>query len=545
MRWMSRPTYLLVIVLSECGQYLQRFGDEDINLSISIISDSTGSPGYAVKTRIVTFSLNFSVDRDGSYRILHGSSCDGTRLAPGSATSGTLVKNAVVSTSIQLNYDDALVYGFDIVICAYDSAAYKKAALIKNFQTSGLASVLTSTATTFTSAYGGGGGVVDSGVTSEFYLFQGSWTGIAANRGNGAGGPYAANGVSNPYNHGVYLDVNDAYRVKYIVVDRDNNRILIFNRVPTGNTAVPDVVVGQSAFTAGGATSANAGLGSVNAQGFSGPVHASVSSTGVLFVTDYNNHRILGFNRIPTSNLATADFVLGQSSMTTNAANAFGAGDARNLNGPYATHPIGSRLYIVDQNNNRVVVYNSIPSSTGAAANFVIGQMDFTGTASGNADYTMAPNADYLSAPSDLLVYSGRLYVSDSGNHRVLVFNTIPSLSNARPTFVIGHIGTTQVLANQGGAVSANGLNVPKTLVAQNNRLAISDQGNHRVLFYDLPITGHNQAAQQVLGQSGMLTNAAGTTQGTFDQCKGLVFDNGYIWVADRNNHRVQVLAVP
>ncbi len=522
-----------------CGQYLQQFTDEDKDLSIRIQSDTTASPGYSANTRLVTFSLSFTVDRNGSFRILHAADCNGSRIAGGTGTSGTLIKAATNSAAIQLSYDDVVLYGKDIVICAQDTAAYKSAALVKNFAT-GLSAALSAAVSQLNESYGGGGANIDSGAAVAFPVLQANFTSGTANRG----GTVAANGASNPYSHGVYIDPNDNYRFKYIVADRGNHRVLIFNQIPASATAAADVVVGQTSFTASGM---NAGAGAVaNDQGFNEPVHASVSNAGVLYVTDNQNNRVLGFNTIPKTHGATADFVLGQNSMGNNTANAFGAGDSRNLNHPYATHAIAGKLYIADKDNNRVVVFNSLPTTTAAGADFVIGQSNFTGTGTGGADYTFGANTDYMSTPYDVLVYSNRLYVADTGHHRVLVFTTIPTVSNARPAFVIGHTGPTAVLANQGFASpSATSLNFPASMAAQNNKLAIADEVNNRVVFYDLPITGDGQAAQQLLGQTLFTTANSGTTQTTFNLVKGLIFDNGYIWAADGGNNRAKVLQLP
>lgn len=546
MRGISRFYIVLSFVSAGCGQHLGQFNDEDKDIIINLVSDSTAAATYSITTRIVSFSFTFKADRTGSYRVLHGSDCGGNRLAGGSGVSGALLNNTAIAVDIRLSYDDTLLYGKDLVICVEDSAAYKKASLIKNFAT-GLASALSTATGQLNENYGGGGANIDSGFTGVFPLFQANFTSGNANRG----GSVAANGVSNPYSHGAYFDPNDGYRYKYIVVDRGNHRVLIFNTIPTSAAASADVVVGQTTFTASGM---NAGAGAtVNDQGFREPVHASVSNSGALFVTDYQNNRVVVFNTIPTTNGKTADFVIGQNTVGDSTANAFGAGDNRNLNRPYACHAIGGRLYIVDQNNNRVVVFNSIPTSIAPAASFVIGQADFTGTGTGGADYTVGANTDYMSTPYDVLVYSNRLYVSDTGHHRILVFTTIPSASNARPTYVIGHTGPVPVLANQGGAVSANGLNFPGSMAAQNNKLAVADQVNNRVLFFDLPIIGDNQAAQQAIGQGisgncpANCTSSASTTtdQRWFNLVKGLIFDNGYIWAADGGRNRVQVLALP
>jgi hypothetical protein len=145
---------------------------------------------------------------------------------------------------------------------------------------------------------GGGGANINTGTSAEFMLFQTNWTNVAENRNSGTGGPYAGNGVDSPYSHGVYIDPNHGYRLKFFVADRDNHRVLIFNSLPTSNAATADVVVGQTGFTTGFTAAANAG-GAISAQGFDQPQHVSVAANGTMFVTDLMNHRVLIYNSVP------------------------------------------------------------------------------------------------------------------------------------------------------------------------------------------------------------------------------------------------------
>lgn len=73
-------------------------------------------------------------------------------------------------------------------------------------------------------------------------------------------------------------------------------------------------VLGQSNYTSG---SANRGS-TVSAAGLAQPL-GSIASNGQLFyVADYGNHRVLGYNAIPSSLGAAADFVIGQTTATSN-----------------------------------------------------------------------------------------------------------------------------------------------------------------------------------------------------------------------------------
>jgi len=77
----------------------------------------------------------------------------------------------------------------------------------------------------------------------------------------------------------------------------------------------------------------------------------------------------------------------------------------------------GTRLYIADGGNDRVLIYNTIPTTNAAAADIVLGQTDFV---------TDAPTdgADTMDAPSGLAwdPVNQNLYVADTYNQRVLVY---------------------------------------------------------------------------------------------------------------------------
>src|SRR5205085_1924058 len=89
---------------------------------------------------------------------------------------------------------------------------------------------------------------------------------------------------------------------KLVVADSANNRVLIWNTLPTSNVA-PDVVVGQTSLT-----TSNAGL---SQSGLTRPIHAAIANNK-LFVVDADNNRVLIWNTVPTTNNTPADVVLGQ-----------------------------------------------------------------------------------------------------------------------------------------------------------------------------------------------------------------------------------------
>ena len=222
---------------------------------------------------------------------------------------------------------------------------------------------------------------------------------------------------------------------KLIVADSNNNRVLIWNTIPTSNGQPADVVLGQGDFThCSGNDDLQTGVtGTASARTLYYP--SGIWSNGTkLIVADASNNRVLIWNTIPTTNFVPADTVLGQSDFTHKAFNddlQTGATStipsARTLSFPYYLDSNGTQLFVADQSNNRVVVWNSIPSTNFAPADRVLGQADFIHGVSnddnqdGSAD--SGPTARTLSSPSGVYVYGTKLFVTDEGNSRYLIFN--------------------------------------------------------------------------------------------------------------------------
>ena len=74
-----------------------------------------------------------------------------------------------------------------------------------------------------------------------------------------------------------------------------------------------------------------------------------------LFIADYNNHRILIYNTIPTTNGASADVVIGQTDFLISTSGT----SSSKMNYPAGIYSDGTKLFISDSNNNRIIIFNS------------------------------------------------------------------------------------------------------------------------------------------------------------------------------------------
>jgi len=153
------------------------------------------------------------------------------------------------------------------------------------------------------------------------------------------------------------------------VSDYLNNRVLRFDSASfktTGSSA--DVVLGQSNFTSN--------TGGTSASKMKGPVGVFVDGGGRLWVTDRLNHRVLRFdNAYEKSNGANADAVLGQSDFTTGTS---GLAEIK-MNRPMGVYVDSEdHLWVCEDDNNRAIRFDNASSKlNGAAADGVLGQPDF------------------------------------------------------------------------------------------------------------------------------------------------------------------------
>jgi len=218
---------------------------------------------------------------------------------------------------------------------------------------------------------------------------------------------------------------------KVVVTDTRNHRVLIWNTVPTVSGEPADFVLGQANFESC-APNNDALLGGTTARTMNGP--SGVWSDGSrLIINDSLNNRVLIWNSFPAVSYAPADTVLGQSDFARTASNdvdqngtSDGAPDARTLSYPYDGIDFdGRQLCIADSDNNRVLIWDSLPTENFQAADRVLGQPDFSSslpndsTADGSGD---DPGPTTLDSPNGCYFYLDNIFVGDQDNNRVLMY---------------------------------------------------------------------------------------------------------------------------
>ncbi len=294
------------------------------------------------------------------------------------------------------------------------------------------------------------------------------------------------------------------------VADTGNNRVLVFSVVGTiinGTNAF--AVLGQSTFTFATAAATQSGMRSPQGLAYN-------LRFRFLMVADTGNNRIMLFNAQALQNGANANYVWGQSSFT---ASIPGTTDRR-YNQPTALFYDEDRelLFITDTGNHRVLILLLFDRAAGRPllgvvggvslrpASYVLGQSDFN---SGQPNMGQgSPTPTGLNAPKDIQYdkVRRRVFVSDSGNHRIVGFDAnLSRITNGENAFLIlGQADYTQ--SSSPSPPTASSLNNPVGLQHDmaNVRLYTIDSGNHRVLFYNLPqitTTGLASATNGVITQ--------------------------------------------
>ncbi len=256
------------------------------------------------------------------------------------------------------------------------------------------------------------------------------------------------------------------------VADNGNHRVLEYT-APLSNGMAANRVFGQgSSFT-----TALPNNGGISANSLNSPYAVALDTLGNLYVADAANNRVLEYNT-PLTAGTTADRVFGQLNFTSNTVLSL---SASSLNSPanVALDPQGN-LYVADTANNRVLEYN-LPLSAGTVADHVFGQPNFTSNAANNGGL----NANGLNSPNGVALDArGNLYLVDVFNHRVLEYDT-PLTVDAAADRVFGQPNFISNTANNGG-VSASSLSLPIGVALDiHGYLFVTDSFNHRVLVYD------------------------------------------------------------
>jgi sugar lactone lactonase YvrE len=318
-----------------------------------------------------------------------------------------------------------------------------------------------------------------------------------------------------------------------------------------------------------------------------GGVH--VDTNDRIYVFDSGNNRILGFSKYSLDQ--PADIVIGQTNFNSGTSN----GDNTMYNNPTAAtlslipYPIvnstlesprqgqmatdkNNNLYVVDLNNNRVLKYND-PFTTDQIADEVWGQPDFVSrTSHCGADNQTPSNSTFCTEYPTIVNHlstqvfmagveidpSGNMWVTDTGNNRVLRFPQIKGRISKNADIVIGQSNFTKYSPRDGFDLSLSKLNKPISIKfdKSNGDLYILDgefPGQARLLKFSKPFSS-GMSANKEIGRA-KFQNKPPANKNDWElinnkwinQASGLNWPRGFIidpiaggfWINDGGNSRI------
>ena len=197
-------------------------------------------------------------------------------------------------------------------------------------------------------------------------------------------------------------------------------------------------------------------------------------------------------------------------------------------------------LVVADTGNHRVLIWHGLPERDEQPANVVLGQPD--GQTEGHAAGGRGPERG-MHLPTGVLVHDGRLVVADAWHHRILVWDSVPEVSDLAPDLVIGQPDAASVEPNRGADCAANSLYWPFGIAMVGTTFWVADTGNRRVLGWRNGIPAADQPADVILGQPDAVSheeNRGGPAgPDSFRWAHDITGRDDLLLVADAGDHRV------
>ena len=336
-----------------------------------------------------------------------------------------------------------------------------------------------------------------------------------------------------------------------VAFDSTNNRLFVSD-YQGGRVEVYDVASitnGENMINVLGAADYTGGAAAGGQSAVSSPISVSYDTTNQrVYVGDRGYLRIEVYSVSSITNGQNAVDVVGQYDQTSFTApvpqytksgvndgpNKFGFNNARAV----AVDTTNNRLFLADLTNNRVLVYamNSNGTFVDRVPDNILGQSNYIAASTGLTQKN-------FSSPVGL-AYDGtnnRLFVSESGNNRVLVFSVSSITDGQNATNVLGQPNFTKSTA----ATQQNGMNVPSGIAydSTNQRLFVAQSTGNRVTVYSVSSITNGQNATNLLGQTSYTVATAATQQNGMNVPQGIAYDstNNRLFVAQSTGNRVTV----
>jgi hypothetical protein len=290
----------------------------------------------------------------------------------------------------------------------------------------------------------------------------------SATEGAQAGGRGPENGLRLPTG----VIVHDG---RLLVADAWNHRILIWDQLPTASDVPPDQILGQPDRSS---VEENRGQG-CGPLGFYWPFGMAVVD-GWFWVADTGNRRVLGWPDIPEPDVEP-EVVLGQDGPDQREENRGQVGPD-SFRWPHDVTGTADTLFVADAGNHRILSWTPAPSGD-APANAVLGQPDFEQ----HGEFPYGPqSAEALRFPYAVDIAGSRMVAADTANNRVLIWDRVPEGSGVPADRVLAQSDFAANGENRWDAVGRDTLCWPYGLSLHQDRVAVADSGNNRVVIWDV-----------------------------------------------------------
>ena len=112
-----------------------------------------------------------------------------------------------------------------------------------------------------------------------------------------------------------------------------------------------------------------------------------------------------------------------------------------------------------------------------------------------------------LLAPRGVFLAQNKLFVADTAQNRLFIWNELPETEFQKPDLVLGQQAKAKTGRNASGKVSASTLFYPSGIWSDGEKLIVADAWNHRVLVWLKMPESDGQAADVVIGQPDFTSN--------------------------------------
>ncbi|BCL34824.1 hypothetical protein [Nostoc sp. MS1] len=267
-----------------------------------------------------------------------------------------------------------------------------------------------------------------------------------------------------------------------------------------------------------------------------------VSQTGPLWVSDTGHHRLLGWRKLPTTDSQAADWVIGQPDFYHEGQNAKGMPGRATVSVPTGICVCDSGLAVADAWNHRVLIWHKLPEDSNVPADLVLGQANFTDNESNRGK--QLPDANTMHWPYGVFYHQGKLFVADTGNRRLLIWQQLPTENGQPADIVLGQPDMISRNENGGGSPTAASMRWCHDIAIWDDNLVVTDAGNNRVMIWQGIPTENNAPCAVVLGQKSfdfveMNQGVYFPSAGSLSMPYGVAVDGDWLLVADTANSRL------